>query len=489
MSFEEFNHRHIAITGCPAVRGDELRTLFDAVAFLNGEHISFETNGGKFVPSPKWLTWYLPQQLVAITRLLHDKTVLCIDKFDDQNIIMSPSLFQNQQTYFANTGQPKSNWLSRGKEGSPQEVLDYCKTKLDEGITWSGGMREFVMFMYQGTVIHGILIRMMGQVSHAAKDFKWARTFIDLADAEWKVSILNSYVEFGPSFRKLSRVGILSAELTTVRTLRGDMPTVEEAEYEFNLCQEIITFVKNEPKPAMSSEVGAYNDWLIQAGMMRKPLANACCHLAGTMNSMLRNCNLLVEVIKRTGLMDYKRDDNLYSFLDESLKQAGGELPRSTNMLNSLIAETYKHAAMAQLEDADDTTILWWGYAAHLSQAGGYRVGELRRSINNALDSSSRRDKVLFGREIWEGSTYQQQSLLLANYYESKEDDFILPHLELRPQNDGSIALFVDGYNLCMNFDRNMRSELDRFESNRPDKKINAYMNTSEIEKEYGEER
>ena len=53
MSTEEYDAKWFAITGCPAPKGDELQALFNAVAFLNGEHISCESDGGKFIPSPK----------------------------------------------------------------------------------------------------------------------------------------------------------------------------------------------------------------------------------------------------------------------------------------------------------------------------------------------------------------------------------------------------------------------------------------------------
>ena len=408
---------------------------------------------------------------------IYDETALCMDKLGADDMILSPSVYTNQSTYFGNTDQPQKP--SRGKEGSPQEVLDYCKRKLSEGITWDGGMRQFIALIYQGTILHGVQIRMMGQIGEAAKGFKWARNFIALADAEWKVSQWGNYDEKGSFFRKSTQACILSMELITVRTLRGDFPPAELAENEFNLAQEIITIAKDEVMPFGTS----YDDWMMDAACRRKPLATACTHLAGTMNTMLRNCNLLVEVMERTGLTDYERDDNLYSFLDEDLTP---DL-RPTKMLNSLIAETYKHAAIAQLDDADDNTILWWGYAAHISQAGGYKIGDLRRAIDNALDSSQKRDKELFGPDITRGSTYQQQAMMLERYYESKKDDFILPSLDLSPRPDGSIALFVDGQILTMNFDKMMRSESKRFEHKRPDKERRAYMDTSEAEKEHGE--
>ena len=52
MSTEEYDARRFAITGCPALKGDEFQKLFNAMVFLSGDHIAFESGGGKFIPSP-----------------------------------------------------------------------------------------------------------------------------------------------------------------------------------------------------------------------------------------------------------------------------------------------------------------------------------------------------------------------------------------------------------------------------------------------------
>lgn len=306
------------------------------------------------------------------------------------------------------------------------------------------------------------------------------QAFIKLADAEWKVSKEGTYEEKGSCFRKSLQVCIMSMELTTARTLvGGKLPTREEVEYSFPLAEEIITIARDEPLPVGES----YTEWMMDVAYRRKPLANACTHLAGTMNSMLKDAMLLMEVFKSTGITSHEREDSLYCFLDETVTQTAG------GNLNSLIAETYKHAAMSQLEDDNETTILWWGYAAHMCQAGNYKIRDLRQAINNAVDASHKRDKGLFGPEIWKGSTYQKQSLMLARYYEGKEDGFVLPPLQFSPRPDGSLALFVDGNMLAMKFDKLMRSESKRFEHNRPDKNRDAYLDTSEVEMEHGSDQ
>ena len=415
-----------------------------------------------------------------MTMALYQETVWCMDKLDDKDMVVSPSIFKNQSTYFGNTNQASK--ASYGKEGSPQEVIDYCKKKLMEGITWDGGMRQFVSLIYQGTVFHGFQIRIMGQLGIAIKDFKWARAFITLADAEWKVSVEGDYEEKGECFRKSVQACVLSMELTTARTLRvSQLPTREEAEYEFHLAEEIINIAKN---GRQSPDGNCYNEWMMDVAFRRKPLANACTYLAGAMNAMCADPKLLMEVIESTGVIEAGRDDNLYSFLDEMLEDYS--TPPEGGNLNSLVAETYKHAAMSQLDDDNETIILWWGYAAHMSQAGGYIIGHLRQAINNAVDASRKRDSKLFGPEIWKGSTFQKQAVMLARYYECKTDDFVLPPIEFSPRPDGSLALFVDGQMLCMNFHKLMRSEAKRFEHNRPNKNRDAHFDTSEAEMKHG---
>ena len=341
-------------------------------------------------------------------------------------------------------------------------------------------MRDFISFLYRGTALHGFQIRMMagGQLGLAMKDFKWAREFIALADSEWNVTKEGSYAEKGICFNRVSQVCVLSMELTTARTIQGNMPTKKAVEFGFNLAQEIITIAKNQALPVTNH----YDDWIMDAAYRRKPLANACTYLAGTMNSMLKDAYALLDLMQKTGMTATDRDDKLYSFLDETVTQ------NTNGNLNSIIAECYKHAAINQLDDDNECPILWWGYAAHICQAGGYRIRDLRYAMNNAVESSQKRDKELFGPEIWKGSTYQRQALMLERYYESKEDDFILPPLQLSPRPDGSIALFVEGNVLAMNFDKLMRSESKRFEHKRPDKKRDAFLDTSEIEKVHGSE-
>jgi len=466
----EFDARYRYITECPPCSGFEFQSFLNALTHLSGEHIPFESGGGKLVPSPGWLKWYLPQQFTATTMTLFLHTVWCTETLGKGDMIVSDAILESQATFLCNFGQTEG---PVDKAGTPEEVMAYCKKKLHEGVTWDGGMRKFVSLLYRGTVLYGFFIRNFGRVAESLKAFKWARKFIDFADAEWRVTAEKSYDEKGSCFRKSFQITVLSMELSTARTIRCDrLPTLEVAEYEFNLAQEIINIARNEKVP----DDNVYQSWMVDVAFRRKPLAHACKYLAGTMNEMMVNPKLLLDVINKIGMAEVGRDDNLYSFLDETATQTSG------GNLNSLIAETYKHAAMNQLDDDTETTILWWGYAAHMARAGAYKIGDLRLAINSAYDASQKRDAELFGPEPWKGSTFQMQAMILARHFSDKRDDFVLPPLEFSRRPDGSLALFAEGQVLSMNFDRFMRSESKRA------KKINkhSYLDNSELENEHG---
>mmetsp|Transcript_3531 Transcript_3531/g.7804 ORF Transcript_3531/g.7804 Transcript_3531/m.7804 type:complete len:735 (-) Transcript_3531:443-2647(-) len=481
----EFDTKRYQLTGQPPTQGSEFSEFLNGLTHLGGDHIPAEMGGGKIIPSPSWLKWYKPQQFVAVQQVLFFKVLGCkyklgtgdntakMDWSGGEELVLSPAVRNAARSYLANAKQDNDDFAV-GKEGTPEEVIEYCKKKLKEGITWEGGIRDFVALIYRGTVLAGWLSRLGVGLGAALKSFKWAHEFIKLADDEWKVSENENYTQCGASFRKSFQVGILWMELVTAQTLRNDeTPKLEIAVYEFNLAQEIITIAKKQPRPTENS----FDSWMFYTSFSRKPLAFACSYLASTMHSMRNNPDLLLEVIARTGLFYPDRGDNLFSLVSEATA-------KDEFSVNSMIAETYKLAAMNQLLDDKETAILFWGCAVHIAYAGGYKIVELRTAINNAIIASQKMDEELFGPSVWRGHTYQKQSMLLARYYQDERDDFILPILELEVRPDGSVSLFVDGQVLCMNFDKHLRMEKKKFR----DKTTDEYLDTSEIEKEHGAE-
>ncbi len=305
---------------------------------------------------------------------------------------------------------------------------------------------------------------------------KWARRFISLADEEWKVSKTGNYEKFGATFRKSFQVGCLWMELVTANTMRNDdMDNVETILYEFQLAKDIINIAKKQAKPTTKD----FSDWDFYTAYGRKPLAYACSYLASNLHSLRWSSGeLLVEVLKKSELLTPGRDDNIYPLI-------AAVTTREDHNVITLIAETYKLAAIHQLPDDKETAILWWGNAAHIAEAGGYHMGELRAAINKAIIADQTMDEDMFGEGVWKGSTYQRQSMLLARHYQDKPDDFILPRLERERRPDGNIALFVDGHVLCLNFDKFLR--LDHNKQKRG-KKVDEYFDTTDVAKEHGAE-
>ena len=482
ISQNEFDTRRYQLLGLPPTNGTEFSDFLNGITHMGGDNLPAEMGGGKFIPSPPWLEFFAPQQFAAIQQCIMYQVLTCKQKLGrtdfathdwtkGEDLVLSPAIVNAARSYWMGyAGQADDGTM--GKQGTPEEVIEYCKKKLKEGITWEEGMRHFVGLNYRGTVLAAWLSRLVEGLAGALRQLKWARKFITLADTLWKVTENENYGERGVTFRKSFQVGVLWMELITAQTLRNDEPPkLDVAVYEFNLAQEIITIARKQPHPIGNT----FNEWNFYTSFSRKPLAFACSYLASNMNPFKIAPDLLVKIMDRTGLMDPTRDDNLYSLLSATHDQEGLSV-------YSAIAETYKVAAMNQLPDDKETPILWWGYAAHLALAGDYKMKDLRKGINNAVLASQMMDEELWGPNPWKGSTYQTQALSLARHFQDKPDEFILPRLEMEKRPDGNIALFVNGQVLCMN----LKPKLQR--PRNPDKKTKQYLDTTEIEKEHGAE-
>ncbi|KAL9178915.1 hypothetical protein ACHAXT_011888 [Thalassiosira profunda] len=480
----EFDRGRWNLTGLPPARGDEFVELVNALTLLGGNQIPIEMGGGKFIPSPPWLEWFNPQQLMAIQQVIWGEVMgmkhllagtlhTSINWEGGVDVVFSPAIHNSAKSFVATGGMEEDEDFC--KDGTPDEVIAYIKKKLDEGIPWEKGMRKYIAVAYRGTILSAWLTRLVVGLAPALTHLKWARKFITLADKEWKVTEKGRYEQCGVTFRKSFQVGVLWMELVTAQSLRGnEAPNLEEAIYEFGLAQDIINCAMASDPPSE----GSFEGWVFYVSFSRKPLAFACSYLGATMTRLRQeDPDLLEEVVKKTGIMEGDRDDNLMAFLFEQTGEAG------FSML-SAIAETYKQAALAQLYDDTERAILWWGYTAHVALAGGYKLGDLRAGINNAVIATQEMDEELLGPCAWKGSTYQKQSMLMARYYQDKRDDFILPRLEMSKRPDGNLALFVDGQLLVHNFDKDMRIEWKKWKDR--NREEDDYLDTTEVEQEHG---
>ena len=363
---------------CPVIEGDEFSGFLDALTFLSGQHIMLEMGGGKIVPSPSWLKFCLPQQLIAVLMCITNARGRCTTILGN-TMVLPPSILEADDVFFSNIGKQFRPNGEIGKEGTPQQVIDYIKNLLRKGMKWDGAVRPFVSMVYRGTVFFAWFMASMGALPVAVRHYKWARSFITLADNEWNVSKSDDYKEKGSCFRSSFQINIFCMELETARSIRPptELPSLQDAVYEFGLAQSIIKMAK-EQTPYTGS---AYKDIVFDFAFRRKPLMLAHRYCAGTLNALIEDQALLMKVVEATGIHDVNADPPLFC----------------------TIAEHYKQAAIANLDDDSETPILWWGHAAHMCQAGRSTLGELRQAINSAVSATEKHDIELFGPQLWKG--------------------------------------------------------------------------------------
>lgn len=484
ISRSTFDTKRYELTGCPPSQGDEFQGLLEGLIHLGGDTIPLEMGSGKFIPSPEWLKDYRPQQYVAVLMCILYEIVGCRSALNVGNIykpaagedlVFSQSLCGSAWSFLENAGQTNGGIFEFPKKGvTPEEAITFIKKKLDEGKTWEDGIRKYVSCLYRGTILSAWLTRLVAGLAVALPEMKWARTFIELADQEWKVSENESYEMHGSCFRPSFQVNIMCMELQTAETLRNDdEPNLDEIVYEFKLAQQIINYAKTVQPPKTND----FKKHMFYVTFGRKPLAFACGRLGNNMNMLNYNQELLEKAIEAAGLMDSERDDNLLSFLVE---RSGGVGFRSS------LAETYHEAAKAQLQDDKEAAILWWCYAAHLVDCGGYTMGHLRAGINNAVVASQRLDPLFVLPGPWKGSVYQKEALLVARYYQDETDDFVLPQLQRSRRPDGKLSVFIDGNMLC--YDLNQGYRISNKREKEQNKKKDDYLDVSAVKEEIDQE-
>ena len=485
ISRSTFDTKRYELTGCPPSTGGELEGLLEGLIHLGGDTIPLESGGGKFIPSPEWLKDYLPQQFVALQMVILYEIVGCRAELIDGNIykpaaeedlVFSQAICNSAWSFLGAAGQANGDGMFNiPKEGvTPEDAISFIKKKLDEGKTWENGIRKYVSGLYRGTILSAWLARLVAGLAVALPQMKWARTFIELANKEWNVTENESYEKHGSCFRPSFQVNILCMELQTAQTLRNDEePSLVELVYEFELAQQIIKYAKQQQPPKTND----FKKHMFYVTFGRKPLAFACGRLGNSMNMLNYNQKLLTEAIEAAGLMDSSRDDNLLSFLVE---RSGGVGFRSS------LAETYHEAAKAQLQDDKEAAILWWCYAAHLVDCGGYTMGHLRAGINNAVVASQRLDPLFVLPGPWKGSVYQKEALLVARYYQDETDDFVLLQLQRSRRPDGKVSVFIDGNLLCYDLNQGYRISNKREKENI--KKKDDYLDVSEVKEEIDQE-
>ena len=339
ISKQIFDMQRYQITGLPPTQGDEFSDLMNALTCTAGESLPLEMGGGKLLPSPPWLEGYGPQQFMAVQMIIYYGVIISRNELldhsvssDGEDLVLSEAICTMARSFFANMGND-----SKFQEGdTPEAAIDYIKKKLRDGRTWENGILKYVSFLYRGTVLSAYITRLIDGLGSALKQLKWARKFITLADDEWKVSANETYEKNGATFRKTFQVNIIGMELITAYTLRNnDTPNLEAALYEWYLAQEIINIAKKQVKPTDSK----FHSWMFYTVFSRQPIARACSSLASSMNLMKDDPELLKEVLEKTGAVERGRDDNLISFITETVTPEDRSVvdPMRSDFINILI--------------------------------------------------------------------------------------------------------------------------------------------------------
>lgn len=357
------------------------------------------------------------------------------------------------------------------QEGSPKEVLAYCKAQLRRGVSWDGGMRPFVSLVYRGTVMYAIAARLHSYLSQAHSCLKWAREFIELAEDEWHVQRDGKYAEMGSCFRPSLLINIMCVELEMHGMLRGEnskklrkggYPLIDELQ----LAKKVADYLAI-PVPGMTGD--SYHDMIMDAAFRRKPATRVYGGLAASLKPLSQTVS----------------QDELLSLLVDTGHIESGD----TRSLNGIIAEFYRLAAEAELPDADDAAIFWWGCAANMAEADasdGYTLGQLRDAIQKAEHTAGVRAYDLFGPDPNAGGSYESTARIVAKHYAGETDDsLVLPKATLVRTRSGIIELDLDGEVLCTNFSMFIEEEQKRWQKEMLNKF--AAMDTSDADDEHGE--
>jgi len=431
--------------------GHAVQRMTVAISDLGGMNISLQVGvqGGdvaaatsKYLcPQPAVLSNCPGFQHLAIACAIANNFQDILSTFGS-NVKVSPAILEAKKMFLANIGSPAA--ATGGQAASPEQAVKYMKQQLRTGgRTWDSGLRQYAAFMYRGTILYAFFVRLAAnQVASCYEHEQWARTFIELADKEFKVSRDGSYAEKGSSFRPSFRIGMMQSELRSVLVLvnDGEQSGPVSVEKSLNLCTKIIEMAKSMElphDPGQSELSCVMND----VAFRRKPLALAHSTIGKHLSTLkgVRPSERWVEVVRQHAIRD-----------DES--DARNKDP------HCIIAEHYRRAAEAELLDSVECAIYWYSCGSNMVQAGPvydgnggrsdepYTVGDLRAVLACALKAEAQCDSELANVAIRVQNLVEAIVVLTLEHFKEKPDSFGLPRMSLtRNKNSGTISLVSDG--------------------------------------------
>ena len=182
---------------------------------------------------------------------------------------------------------------------------------------------------------------------------------------------------------------------------------------EIDLCNAVIKSATDHPPHAM----GGMGHLIHDAAFRRVPLASAHSLLASVLSQIPAHLRVVGSEAEGSARPMVGTTDWAEFMQEKGLAVTGANL-------FAVVAEHYHLAADAQLVDADDAAILWWGFGANMVQAegrgdgkpGGYTLGELRQGVAMARRCREKRDKLLFGEDDTAGGTCESHIRRLIRF-------------------------------------------------------------------------
>jgi len=350
--------------------------------------------------------------------------------------VISPFVFDATATYMTNANVEGSTQGMVGRKGSQREVMNYCNKLLQKRKANWDWVRKFLSLQYRGIILYGTLIRSIGQLAKVLECFQWARKFLHMANEEWNVERNNDYANAGSCFRPSFQIGIVKAEIELHTILRGGQWNTSgpyNVENELTILDELRSLITDRNDMKTVSPSSSLDDLIQDAAFRRLPLAFIHSYVAAFLMQECTN--------QPSSVTDPLSIKHRIKLLND---------PRN---LYAIIAEEYRTAATANLQDADDAAILWWGYAGNLPRAGwvrgdlrtkGFTLGELRDAIRNATRAKRLCDTALFaGMRAMRtvrvkanthpllDKSFETQARVVARHLQHEADDFVLPMLEM----------------------------------------------------------
>lgn len=450
--------------------GNAMDDMLNGLTHLAGQYIMFDlgknaaSGDSTFVPVPSCLSFMKGHQMVAMYSAVANEALGIMSRYmiGNTKIFVSEGVEKAimNACRFGNAPLPK-----QFKRKTPEQVVAYCRQQLRKGKTWGDGMRRFVSLNYRGTILFGICCHLVDALSEFYKHMKWARDFIALAEEEWHVKRDGDYLQKGSCFRASFQVNMLAMELKVYDQLRGNSFKFLQGAYPliglFQLARKAADAASSPFHDHLFDGVGLHQQMSMKVAFQRKPTAQVHSIIA----SVIKQCSEkvsdedLLRLLARTGFIE--ADD--------------------TRSLFAIIVEHYRIAANAQLPDADDAAILWWGVAANMAGApetDGFTLGEFRYAMKKADIACRARAVEFFGPDENCGGSYHTISTLVLKRYADEDDSFILPKLNTISRRNGIKDLEMGGAIICQNFGVYVKQEQRKFEK--------IVQKAPEVEKEHG---